>query len=66
EGRGESGKTSFLAKRSFPAFPASSPHIRNKALKKTQKGRKYLQFEKSALYYTFSGIVCRIKCIISV
>ncbi|MBO5992116.1 MAG: hypothetical protein J6R00_10730, partial [Lentisphaeria bacterium] len=35
EGRGERGKTSFLAKRSFPAFPASSPHIGNKAILKS-------------------------------
>ncbi|MBQ4314457.1 MAG: hypothetical protein IJC21_03345, partial [Lentisphaeria bacterium] len=34
EGRGERGKTSFLVKRSFQAFPASSPHIGNKAFEK--------------------------------
>jgi len=44
EGRGERGKTSFLVKRSFPAFPASSPHIGNKAYEKRRCGYCKKQF----------------------
>ena len=40
EGRGERGKTSFLVKRSFHAFPASSHRIRNKKKELFPDGRR--------------------------